>query len=545
MIKNKIVNKLKRIDIIHLIIVYSFIYLLHLITRFHFVLWDEAVYLGMGKYIFSLGKVGLWEPLRPIALPFLLGIPWKLKINQIIAARIIELAFAAGVIILTYFISEKIFKNKKIALLNAFIVTITPIFFYNSMRIMSDIPALFFALFAVYFFISNKYFLSGMLSSIAFLFRFPTGLILVSIMLSLFIGFFIEFLLRKTGYDETGCATGFNKTYFNKTGFNKTGFNALLNNELKVLFGFLPLQLLFLIFNKIMYNNFFYAFIKASEHQFNPVHHAAGLMNLFYYPAKLFFDSPALILFAVIALLVIFKKLLVFKNKLPNKCSSNPYGNNTALMKNNLIGNTNLIVILVSASLYLVYFTGIANKQLRFAIAILPFIAMLSGYGIYKSLQYASQYAASIKKPFYYLLVSLFILLLVVSILFSLSFSMYLDCCRFKSFPAEKPQIVDEYYKYFPDDYNGNIVTSDPVPAAYADIKMHPYYYSVEDGLEEYDKYIGQANAIFFNKAPFMCQNAECENMFRPALFNKVQSNKLVFEKEYEDEKRWIYLVKS
>ena len=28
----------------------------------------------MGKYIFSLGKVGLWEPARPIIWPLILGL---------------------------------------------------------------------------------------------------------------------------------------------------------------------------------------------------------------------------------------------------------------------------------------------------------------------------------------------------------------------------------------------------------------------------------------------------------------------------------------
>ena len=35
--------------------------------------WDSAVYLGMGKHIYSLGEVGLWESSRPLIWPLILG----------------------------------------------------------------------------------------------------------------------------------------------------------------------------------------------------------------------------------------------------------------------------------------------------------------------------------------------------------------------------------------------------------------------------------------------------------------------------------------
>lgn len=42
-------------------------------TKFMVVLWDEAVYIGIGKFFLSLGSVGLFEPIRPIVLPLFLG----------------------------------------------------------------------------------------------------------------------------------------------------------------------------------------------------------------------------------------------------------------------------------------------------------------------------------------------------------------------------------------------------------------------------------------------------------------------------------------
>ncbi|MEK6876668.1 MAG: hypothetical protein AABX63_04600, partial [Nanoarchaeota archaeon] len=40
--------------------------------------WDSAVYLGMGKYIYSSGDSGLWEASRPLVWPLILGFFWKI-----------------------------------------------------------------------------------------------------------------------------------------------------------------------------------------------------------------------------------------------------------------------------------------------------------------------------------------------------------------------------------------------------------------------------------------------------------------------------------
>ena len=46
--------------------------------------WDSYVYIGMGKYIFSGGKIGMWESFRPLIHPLILGVLWKLKLDVII-----------------------------------------------------------------------------------------------------------------------------------------------------------------------------------------------------------------------------------------------------------------------------------------------------------------------------------------------------------------------------------------------------------------------------------------------------------------------------
>ena len=52
------------------VIVFLVVFKLYIIlTTFHLIGWDEAVYLGMGKYIYSGGAIGLFEEIRPLGLP--------------------------------------------------------------------------------------------------------------------------------------------------------------------------------------------------------------------------------------------------------------------------------------------------------------------------------------------------------------------------------------------------------------------------------------------------------------------------------------------
>ena len=144
MIKNK--------KIFFILLLALLIRLFFLIFQYHDTWWDSAVYIGMGKYIFSNGSVGLWEPARPLIWPLFLGILWKLKLDVILFGRILLLFFSLGSIYLTYLIGKRIF-NKKIALLAAALLSFTPTYLFYSTVLLSSIPSLFFGLLSVYFFI--------------------------------------------------------------------------------------------------------------------------------------------------------------------------------------------------------------------------------------------------------------------------------------------------------------------------------------------------------------------------------------------------------
>jgi len=146
------------------------------------IFWDSAVYIGMGKYIFSAAKVGLWEPSRPLIWPIILGIIWKINLNPIIIGRILELVLSTACIYLTYLIGKEIF-DENIALLSAFFLAFTPIFLFNSSTILTGIPSTFFALLTVYTIIKKRYFLTGLFLGLSFMTRFLQLLIVILIIL--------------------------------------------------------------------------------------------------------------------------------------------------------------------------------------------------------------------------------------------------------------------------------------------------------------------------------------------------------------------------
>jgi len=138
---------------------------------YNIIWWDSSVYIGMAKYIFSLGSSGLWEISRPLALPSILGIFWRLGFDPYITGRVLDLLFSTGCVLLTYLIAKQIF-DRRTALLSAFVLSFTPTFFNNGNYLLTEISSTFFALLGLYFLFRKKYLLCGLFCGIAFMTRF-------------------------------------------------------------------------------------------------------------------------------------------------------------------------------------------------------------------------------------------------------------------------------------------------------------------------------------------------------------------------------------
>ena len=407
----KILKRVKNINWFYVIVLTFLVaYVSHLILKYHFVLWDEAVYIGIGKYLFSSGQVGLWEEIRPLGIPLLFGGAWKLGLNPVIAGRVIELLFSIGTISLVYLISKEIF-NKKIASINIVIYVITPLFFYNSLRLMTGVPSTFFVLLATYFFIKKQLFWAGLGAALAFIFRYPQGLIVLICLLTLL----LEFLLSKEQFKQPKQL--------------KIRIKRLIKDFTYFLSGFLPLIIVLFIFNYYKYGSALYPFISAFSHGGNLVHAVESkITGLFFYLIALLQHNLLLclgVLGFVIAIWQIIRKKPI--NKTYNK----------------------LIIIVLSIILFYSYLTIIVNKQARFGIVIIPFLAILSGYGLNQVLELifsqtnkkTANHNITIKQTWLKILP---IALLIIFIIYSFGSSMYMNYQKYNSFPAEKPVIVDE-----------------------------------------------------------------------------------------------------
>ncbi len=140
--------------------------------------WDAAVYLAMGEHIASLGQLGFWEPIRPLLWPFLLSYAYILNIHPVLWASILSTCFSLGCIYLTYEIAKRLF-NDRTALLSSLLLSFTWTFFFFNARLYTEIPAVFFALCAYWYFLKEKHFETGICTALAFLTKFPEGIILI------------------------------------------------------------------------------------------------------------------------------------------------------------------------------------------------------------------------------------------------------------------------------------------------------------------------------------------------------------------------------
>jgi 4-amino-4-deoxy-L-arabinose transferase-like glycosyltransferase len=178
--------------IIITLIVLAAIARLVLIFRVGSVGWDDAVYVGMAKYIFSFGHSGFWEPIRPIVWPAMLGIGWVLRMDVVLFGKVISLFFSIGSIILVYLIADRIY-GKAAAAFSAIMLSFSAIFFFLNYGLLTEIPAVFFLLLGFYLFLGKKWVAAGVFIAISGITRYPFLIFLI-----IFCAYLLVLSLKKT-----------------------------------------------------------------------------------------------------------------------------------------------------------------------------------------------------------------------------------------------------------------------------------------------------------------------------------------------------------
>lgn len=143
--------------------------------------WDESVYIGMGKYIFSGGMLGMFESFRPLVWPTVLGMFWKAGISPHDAGAVIVSIASLNIIWMSFLIGERF--KRYAGVVASFIVASSATFFMFSRVPVTDLLSASIAITAVWLMLRGNWLSAGIISGIAFLTRFPHGIVFGCIIL--------------------------------------------------------------------------------------------------------------------------------------------------------------------------------------------------------------------------------------------------------------------------------------------------------------------------------------------------------------------------
>jgi len=151
-LKDPYIASLAGILIITLIIRIYYFY----ITRDQAVWWDGLCYGAIAKSLLT----NRWDNV-PIIInetsirPWLMSIVWaglmKIGITEIGSKFILVFVPSVLTVIVTYFVAEKMY-NKRIAIISAFVLAVSWIHVFYSMRLLTHIPGLFVSMVSIYYF---------------------------------------------------------------------------------------------------------------------------------------------------------------------------------------------------------------------------------------------------------------------------------------------------------------------------------------------------------------------------------------------------------
>lgn len=295
-------------------------------SRDSLIWWDEAVYIGMGKHIATMGSIGFWEIFRPPFLPLVYAFLYKFHLPLIPLGKTIVVLSSTGLIYLVYVLAQKIKEGSGIWA--GLFLSITPVFFFFSKVPLSDITSTFIAVLSLYFFVNKKDFTAGLFIGVAFLTRFPQGLIIVPILLSL--------LYRE--YDKDNF-------------YLKRVFYA----SLKIILGFFVLLIPYLVSNYFLYGGALTPILLGNS----VISGYSYLYNkgVWYYAQELWNTAPFLYL-ALFSLVAIVQQ---FRKKTPK--------------------NILLISVFLAALIFSIYFFLQPHKELRYSLVFIPYLSILAGFG--------------------------------------------------------------------------------------------------------------------------------------------------------------------
>lgn len=455
------------------------------LSRPSFVGWDESVYIGMGKYIYSSGQAGLFEDMRPLALPLILGIFWKLKLDLLFFGELLAILFSSAAVVLAFFLGERI--RVGAGAVAAALLAFFPLFFLNSSEIMTEIPSTALAMGSLLLLLEKRFFWAGAAAGASFLFRFPQGMVFPLLA--------VLALLQARRWSARPL--------------------------IGICAGFLAAAAPFFLFNALRYAQLgfrapLYPLLAARGCADNITSSVLGsgissrLAYFLYYPRELVLGEGNLLLIFSIAGLLLAVGALAKQGGDSAAVPSGPA----------------LPAVALFAAAPLLYFSWIITKQERYALQFLPFLCILAAVGILQVWRAPGFRLAAAGTPLH-LGRAAVLAVLAVSLASALAYDSR-DYAWRASRISEYP-LVSELYLYLAENPLSPVLTTDPTPAAYADVRLIPMYYGVDSSLKIYLENVGSARAVLYSSGYYPCEavGESCERI-KEELLREVSRNTLL-----------------
>ena len=451
---NSILKHINRNKGIYATILLFFIIMLVMLYKYKIVWWDSAVYIGMGKYIFSHGKSGLWEESRPLLLPFLLGIGWKLDFDVVLFGRVLSIIFSILTIVTTYVIGTKLFSGRA-GLIAALFTAFSFTFLFFSANVLTEVASTLFVLLAFYSFLNHKYFLIGLFSGIAVMTRFFQVFTLIGLFLTFF------------AYN------------YKKPNFTKKLFYSILGISLLIL----PYFLL----NIYLYNDALLPF-KVQAHLTKTtgwVHYK----EFEFYFTGLFKEN--FILIFLLALPFYFKK------------------------------NHKLFALISITLTYILILSFVKHKEMRFMIAVLPFLYLLLAYCLEHV--YTKIRNKVLSKRFFYVILAFFVLLTFIKLNDKLSYQ------------QQDEELL--YFQNFLKENDGKVWITNPLYALYYDRKIDGllYFYSSKNLIKFLEENKGNVDVVLYNSCDIECPPKKLDYLCtrsRGVLNDELSTLKAIYKRD-------------
>ncbi len=402
--------------------------------------WDTSIYIGMGKYIFSGGHIGLWEPFRPLLWPIIQGAVWRIGVDPLIFGKIFVL-FSSLIAMATVYVLGRSMEGKKTGILAMILLGITPVFFYFTNIQITDISSMAVGLIAILLFSRKHYFASGIVVGLAFALRFPQGLIIVSLCL----------------------ATIFNTLDFKNL---KHTFLTAFLKLLSIALGFAVIFVPYLVFNYMRYNDALLPFELATNVLVGDLLYLYD-GGMWFYVVEVFKQNW----FAILAIVGVVISFIQFKQIRTNETT---------------------LAVLFSFMLLFGYLTYQPHKEIRYAIAFLPYLFLMASFGFiffYKK----------VSPNFSKIVFCIFVITLVYFVY------NHRNEIRTPVF-SQETSIFDNYFK---NSGYTRIITTSPMHLVQGEVRILEVYESWETGLDALGRRLLDIDYVTLDTSQIFCKKGK------------------------------------